>query len=1125
MSEIVILHLSDIHFKKKIERGDNTFYTDVQEKLINAVKKYLNEHPGLDFVAITGDIAFSGKKNEYDKALVFLKDLKSVLPSGTEFLIVPGNHDVDRQKISRPFSLHDIVKNDKVDEFLERKKNIKDHVKVKFKSYRKFSEQLNPGLYESKEDYFWVKNYPDKDVSFLGLNSAWVSENEEDRLYITLGYPQVRAALKRSDSQNKVVLMHHPPFFLLEDEKQSRCGGELFKNCQLLLYGHKHSDDAVNLKNPSGSIIFLGVNASYTDDKDGFIGFQFIRVRFLNEGKAVKSVVWPYIFKKSRNDFVPDRDRWESQSEEAHFTIEAGETSTTIKEIQKTPSPPPLEIPVKYSNWVRHFCSRMSLEKLDPESKAFYVAFPEVYIPLETANPLLKTEDERAMKERAKKDICTGLGKETRHQEPPFIDIEKLAAREKCILLRGAAGMGKTTLLKHLAYTVTQGQGPALLNGHLPVVMFLKEIGAILQEEFSSKKTYPTFESLLQKYFKTALSGTLNLEEVQVFISNERAIFLLDGLDEIPGHLRRSLVELIAGFRVKHINSRFILTGRPHGIDAGVKEHFGEFLMDIEYLDKKKVKNFISKWLIAISGQGTGFAQVNADEMIADIRVHKHAEIFTRNPLLLTALCIFYMESGKRIPEQRAELYLRIMDNFLYRRFHDPSGPEKVYRIENYLKHLAFLMQEQNLKSFSVGEAKDLLKKHFPCKDEPESHCSRTIDNLFSEIEPRCGLLNRPYEGELNFLHATFQEFLAARFILDTGKDFKEYLKDDYWHETFLFYVSLISREQRDKANLIIKKLLDHSHKNTDWIRKLWLLGARSLGEIQSFKRDTDVIALACNKLTTIIKSGAPLDEHFEAGEILGILGDPRIKHTPMETVESGEFTRGGDKYKWEKPVSRIYLDEFMIGIYPVTNKEFEAFIQDGGYNNKDLWTPEGWAWKEKNNISEPLFLHDRKWDGPNFPVVGVSWFDAIAYSKWFSKKTGDLYTLPTEAQWEKAARGKDGFHFPWGKVFDKSLCNTYESKLKRTSPVGIFPKGKSPYGCFDMSGNVWEWCLDWYHEYYYKESPGKNPQGPLTGSFRIIRGGSWFNDAKRCPAEFRDYDEPQDRLNCVGFRLVKIVK
>jgi len=269
--------------------------------------------------------------------------------------------------------------------------------------------------------------------------------------------------------------------------------------------------------------------------------------------------------------------------------------------------------------------------------------------------------------------------------------------------------------------------------------------------------------------------------------------------------------------------------------------------------------------------------------------------------------------------------------------------------------------------------------------------------------------------------------------------------------------------------------------------------------------------------------TGKGLEIRFEAGEILGALGDPRIEDYPMVHVEAGEFIRGSNENDNEKPIRQIFLDEFMIGKYPVTNQEFKGFINDEGYKNKELWSPEGWNWREKESILEPLYWHDRKWNGPNFPVVGVSWYEAAAYARWLSKKTGKIHSLPTEAQWEKAARGTDGRVYPWGNEFDKNLCNNRELGLRRTSPVGIFPGDKSPYGCMDMAGNVWEWCADWYEEDYYKKSPTKNSQGPSDGSNRVIRGARWGDVAWYCRAACRHGIRRAIRDVALGFRLVRL--
>jgi formylglycine-generating enzyme required for sulfatase activity/calcineurin-like phosphoesterase family protein/energy-coupling factor transporter ATP-binding protein EcfA2 len=1142
MSEITILHLSDIHFRKRQDEKNQTFRQNVQTGLIDAIGAHVKEHGCPDFVAVTGDIAFAGKKHEYEEAWEFFEKLKKILAPGTVFLAVPGNHDVDRGQVSEFFSMHRIVKEGQTDRFLENKTHIKNFINIKFSAFRDFCRRLQPGLYEPGEkgsvegeiidDYFWVKNFEDRGVSFLGLNSAWASEGDRDRFQIALGYPQVFAALGKAVLPHRVILMHHPIFNWLDERDMQKWSGEVFNKCGLILHGHVHVDSAMSIGTPSDSCLSIGANATYTHE--GYIGFQFIEARFLED--RVKVRVWPYKLKTiERPVFSSNYDRWIRQEGKPYFELETQRPCGGDEKDLR-----PLQIPLEYREWLAQFHSKMDIEQLDPNARAYHVPLPEVYIPIETVDPFYRPPDEKSMKERGKKGVLEGLEKDKESQESKesqYIDIEELLGREECILLRGPAGTGKTTLVKHLAYTITHGQGSRTLCDYLPIVVFLKDLWPIYQKFLRggsrcftgavfSKSAPPgrrgqsTFHSLLKIYLETKVPA-LNLEVVERFLSRHRALFLLDGLDEVPEQVRRGLVEVIAGFRLENKNNRFLLTGRPHGIDTAAMQYFGEYLRDIEPLDNEKVMGFVANWFRVVSGQAVGLAYLTAAEMIGDIRVNPHVSVFTQNPLLLTAVCILYLDK-KRLPDQRAELYCRIVENLIGRRFHQIMDTGKVSRIDDFLKFLAFHMQERNIKSIDVGEAKQLLKKIFPQTVEAPVEYNRTIDSLFQEIEPRCGLLKRPGEGEVEFLHLTFQEFLAARHMLYMDLDYRPFLEKPWWEETILLYTGLVNREWKDRANLMVKEILNRSHGDVDILRRLWLLGAKALRDIQAYKRDTDAAGLARKKLLEVIDADAPLDQRVEAGEILGILGDPRIKEYPMVRVEAGEFTMGGKEYGDEKPIHRVYLDEFMMGKYPVTNEEFKVFMEEGGYSSEKYWTKEGWKWKEEEKISGPGYWYDGKWNRPNFPVVGVSWYEAAAYAGWLSQKTGKDYRLPTEAQWEKAARGTDGREYPWGKDFDKKLCNSYECQLGRTSPVGIFAKGESPYGCLDMAGNVWEWCSDWFDQDYYKNSPDKNPMGPKAGSGRVLRGGCWLYVARSCRAAYRDDGRPAGRAYGVGFRLLR---
>lgn len=213
--------------------------------------------------------------------------------------------------------------------------------------------------------------------------------------------------------------------------------------------------------------------------------------------------------------------------------------------------------------------------------------------------------------------------------------------------------------------------------------------------------------------------------------------------------------------------------------------------------------------------------------------------------------------------------------------------------------------------------------------------------------------------------------------------------------------------------------------------------------------------------------------------------------------IPAGSFTMGSNDYDNEKPVHTVYLDKYYIGKYEVTVGQFKKFCNATGKT-----MPEQPSWNNRDD----------------HPVVNVSWNDAKAYCDWAGLR------LPTEAEWEKAARGTDGRTYPWGNAWDNTKCNSRENgdRYSNTSPVGSFPSGVSPYGCYDMAGNVWEWCNDWYDKNYYGSSPSSNPTGPSSGDLRVLRGGGWYNGADLCRSADRFRDFPDIRYYYVGFRVAR---
>ncbi len=255
--------------------------------------------------------------------------------------------------------------------------------------------------------------------------------------------------------------------------------------------------------------------------------------------------------------------------------------------------------------------------------------------------------------------------------------------------------------------------------------------------------------------------------------------------------------------------------------------------------------------------------------------------------------------------------------------------------------------------------------------------------------------------------------------------------------------------------------------------------------------------------------------------------GDERvIGGAPMVFVPEGEFLMGASDIQAQaalvqllevcsvcqadalddlKPQHTIFLDVFWIDKFEVTNAQYKKCVDAGKCQAPSVLT---------SNTRQSYFGNS---DYDNFPVLYVSWQEAKTFCEWASKR------LPTEAEWEKAARGTDGRNYPWGESWSDVQINI-EERIRDTASVGNYPDDTSPYGVMDMGSDVREWVADWYVADYYANSPQKNPQGPDSGQFRMVRGGSWGAYRFSALTFFRGYWEPETREHYIGIRCAKSV-
>lgn len=259
--------------------------------------------------------------------------------------------------------------------------------------------------------------------------------------------------------------------------------------------------------------------------------------------------------------------------------------------------------------------------------------------------------------------------------------------------------------------------------------------------------------------------------------------------------------------------------------------------------------------------------------------------------------------------------------------------------------------------------------------------------------------------------------------------------------------------------------------------------------------------------------------ERFRVGHRLAQIGDPRpgvgLKDDCVPHIEWVEIP--GGSFVFQDGQKHTTLPTYYIARYPVTVAQYEAFVASDGYHNQDYWTFEGWRWLDGR--TEPMLWGSPKWRIPNHPVVGVSWYEATAFCVWLGLRLGfgaEVIRLPSELEWEKAARGIGGHIYPWGRKCQSGYANineTYayyhvgEHFIKRTSTVGAYPKDSSPYGVKDMCGNVREWCATPYYD---------------IG--RVLRGGSWFSNSFQAQNINRNWFYPSNADHGIGFRVASSI-
>ncbi|MDQ3005416.1 MAG: SUMF1/EgtB/PvdO family nonheme iron enzyme, partial [Chloroflexota bacterium] len=778
-----------------------------------------------------------------------------------------------------------------------------------------------------------------------------------------------------------------------------------------------------------------------------------------------------------------------------------------------------------------------------------------------------ESKSENLTKEERAKIVLAEPGGIHKQTEP--VQLSEATKESARLAIIGVAGSGKSTLLQWaglacaralLKKTLTDEQ-KEFVNalGGKPLVPFLIPLRAYATycEKNKCSRSSKTLLAFMTEYFSDH-HASVDLA-VDFFKSHlqKGCLLMVDGLDEVDPEdrspVRSAVEELLTEF--DNPNLHCLLASRPSAIQVA-EQMQGFQRCEVQRLTSEQRDNLIDMWYKAVLADDPREARRKSHDLSSRIEdSDQRVQELATTPLMITIFAMVHY-SRDELPKQRAKLYEEAVEILLTE---VPFKGEEARDLQNWggmdwdvrrdrIARIAFELRERGKDSLLENDLVDLIWKRF---GNEEAEARRVTARFLRDMAERGGLLESVDEKYGFYTHATFQEFLAGRYLAEEYPQeqlpafLRAHIKNDLWDEALRLAVGYLAIKGEEKANRFIMQIADSGVDEETNARALYVAGL-ALADVPEDRRLPETVNHLVPQMQNLLTADPPrakVRARFNLGLALGSLGDPRIN--PLEPdcvpVPAGAFRMGTNEveerllkeqnvniYPDEKPAHNVYISEFSIGKYPVTNLEFRAFYEANGYHNQDYWSKDGWNWRTGNwdaDLSElsedlqktykdwlarrPVELRDKpffwdvaQWNASNLPVVGVSWFEAEAYCKWLSHVTGRQYRLPMEAEWEKAARGKNNFLWSWGNTWNGELCNNADEdtkeKLGRTSPVGMYPNGASSYGVLDIIGNVWEWCNDWYDENEYKgraDKSVKDPQGPQAGRLRVLRGGSFIDD------------------------------
>lgn len=658
---------------------------------------------------------------------------------------------------------------------------------------------------------------------------------------------------------------------------------------------------------------------------------------------------------------------------------------------------------------------------------------------------------------------------------------------------------------------------------------------------------------------------------------------------------RKNVIKIIENLSNSLPKCSFLVTSRTYSYQNQDFKIRNFAVKVISPFNKNQIRSFVYQWYRYIGLSQNLHLQdieIRSEQLHQFIVNNTNIQSLAKRPLLLTLISAIHAWRGGRLPEKKEELLYQAVDLLLSfwenekttinpkgeRLILQPSlteflsiGQNEVLSVLSKIAYTVHVLHDDMKNVANIPET-ELITGLINASANPlDLRPARLIEYLSS----RAGLILPRGNKVYVFPHRTFQEYLAAYYL--TEDNFPDKVANlaredpERWREVVLFAGAKAARGTKfamwSLVDALCFKTIDAMKTEVADVWGSWFAGQLlyEVGDIDKVSNYNEIKLERVKKWQQYIVQldSFPSQERVASGRVLGLLGDERVGVCSLDDfgypslqmclVPEGEFLMGSrddDEFAHinEKPLHIVNLPSFSISKYLVTNFHFNLFVIGGGYKNERYWLEavNDGCWKD-GFIRGRYDLKERNqpidygspYNLPNHPVTGITWYEALAFCRWLTESfrfigkinLDEEFTLPTEAQWEKASRGVDGRIFPWGNDPDIDKANVEETGIGATSAVGCFPLGASPYGVHDMAGNVREWTISLWGEgfddlkygYPYSFNDGREDLSANKNYMRVLRGGLFRDSIKvaRCASRFRFGPESKNRR--IGFRVVKI--